>query len=207
MAVSSVWIEVLGRRLLSPTPEAMSSQSARNKGQFISQNVLCPNPLMNSPFTPEPSRIKLLGQLIYFLAWAGLSSIGAFILHPDIHNHGTHTQLGLPPCPSVVLFGRPCPGCGLTTSWTHLLHGQIPEAFGSHALGPFLYLAFTMSALLSGYGYARRARYDMAGSQYDRWVGSMVAVFLAYGVARFATTTYKDAAAIAVHAAIQQASR
>jgi hypothetical protein len=27
----------------------------------------------------------------------------------------THTQLGMPPCNFVVMTGKPCPACGMTT--------------------------------------------------------------------------------------------
>jgi len=39
----------------------------------------------------------------------------------DARGHGTHQQLGLPPCTFYVIFQRPCPACGMTTSWAWLL--------------------------------------------------------------------------------------
>ena len=33
----------------------------------------------------------------------------------------THTQLGLPPCNMVELIGKPCPACGMTTSFSLLV--------------------------------------------------------------------------------------
>jgi hypothetical protein len=49
-------------------------------------------------------------------------------LDPDPAGHGTHRQLGLPPCTFVKLFGKPCPSCGMTTAWAHLVRGQIARA-------------------------------------------------------------------------------
>lgn len=69
-------------------------------------------------------RKALRSQLTWFASWAVITVIGA-ILSPEKSGHGTHQQLGLPPCPSVLFFDRPCPGCGLTTSWTALIHGHI----------------------------------------------------------------------------------
>jgi hypothetical protein len=38
-------------------------------------------------------------------------------------------------CPSRLLFGVGCPGCGMTRSLTHLLHGRLRESFATHRLG------------------------------------------------------------------------
>ncbi len=64
--------------------------------------------------------------------WSGLLAtaaaaplvVGAY-LTPNPVGHGTHTQLGLPPCGWVVAFGRPCPTCGMTTAFTHAAHGRL----------------------------------------------------------------------------------
>src|SRR5438270_12571671 len=89
----------------------------------------------------EP-RKRLSGQLMFFGVWLAITGFGAY-LHPDPSGHGTHTQLGLPPCPSVLLFNRPCPGCGLTTSFTAFIHGDLASAFHAHPLGPLLYVGIT----------------------------------------------------------------
>lgn len=66
----------------------------------------------------------------------------AFLLVPDSRGHGTHEQLGLPPCTLVVLFGIRCPTCGSTTAFTYVARGQLIEAFGVN-------VAATLLALLS----------------------------------------------------------
>ncbi len=50
----------------------------------------------------------------------------------------THEQLGLPPCRFLQLTGRPCPSCGLTTSFALLAHGDPRSAFRANLAGPFL---------------------------------------------------------------------
>lgn len=143
---------------------------------------------MNLFETGWPRR-KLAGQLIWFGTWAVVTGLGLG-MRPSSAGHGTHTQLGLPPCPSVVIFDRPCPGCGLTTSWTAFLHGDFALAFSAHPLGPPLYLAFAVSALLGFAGYFKGLRLRTEG----RWAntGLAVALFglLAFGTFRFATTKY-----------------
>ncbi len=44
-------------------------------------------------------------------------------------------------CPIRILFGLPCPGCGLTRAVTLLLSGQISASFSMHPMAiPFLLL-------------------------------------------------------------------
>jgi hypothetical protein len=42
--------------------------------------------------------------------------------------HGTHRQLGLPPCTMLSTVGFPCPSCGMTTSIALFFHGDVPAA-------------------------------------------------------------------------------
>ncbi len=84
--------------------------------------------------------------LLIPLAFLGVTAVGA-ILHPDPSGLGTHRALGLPKCLFLEWTGLPCPGCGLTTSFVHLLHGHWREAFAVHPLGPLLYAGFALLAL------------------------------------------------------------
>lgn len=137
-------------------------------------------------FEHDIDRRFLRGQLAWFITWAAVTFIGAVVLHADHHGHGTHTQLGLPPCGSVLLFDRPCPGCGMTTSWTALLHGNFGQALSANLMGPFLYLAFTLTALASVYGYltGKKLRSDTPKANKVLWI--TVLVFVGYGAIRFA---------------------
>jgi hypothetical protein len=112
------------------------------------------------------------------------TTITALCLHPDPSGHGTHTQLGLPPCPSVLLFNRPCPGCGLTTSFTAFLHGDFAFAFKAHPLGPFMYLGMTAWAGLCLYGWIKGLRLDGGGKTFNRAMSAFLAVFFTFGIAR-----------------------
>jgi hypothetical protein len=59
-------------------------------------------------------------------------------LTPSPRGMGTHQQLGLPPCTIVALYGIPCPSCGMTTAWAHLLRGHVVSAVRSNAGGALL---------------------------------------------------------------------
>jgi uncharacterized protein DUF2752 len=140
-------------------------------------------------FRPCENRRPLKGQLSWFIAWVAVTGIAA-VLTPDAHGHGTHQQLGLPPCPSVLLFDRPCPGCGLTTSWTALMHGQFGFAFHAHPLGPLLYAMFTALAWLSLYGWVTRRMLMTDTPKFNRVAIAAVTAFLAFGLVRMAITPH-----------------
>ena len=138
-------------------------------------------------FEPEPSRRLLTGQLLWFGLWLAITALGLW-LHPNPSGHGTHTQLGLPPCPSVLVMGRPCPGCGLTTSWANVLHGNLGAAWSANPFGPVLYVGFTLSAFLCLVGWCRRLRLDLTGRAFNNSALALMAVFLAFAVVRFFVT-------------------
>ncbi len=139
-------------------------------------------------FERAESRRFLAGQLIWFLAWVFVTAF-AIYLKPDPAGHGTHQSLGLPPCPSVLLFDRPCPGCGLTTSWTAFVHGQLGLSFRAHPLGPFLYSVFTITAIGAIIGWAKGLRFRGEAPWPSRILTGCVIVFIGFGVIRMATTS------------------
>jgi len=50
----------------------------------------------------------------------------------------THTQLGLPKCSSVQMFGKPCPACGMTTSFALLTHGDVVNSMRANWVGTLM---------------------------------------------------------------------
>ena len=83
---------------------------------------------------PAGQRIALVALALALLALL----VTAGTLTPDARGHGTHQQLGLPPCTFYVIFQRPCPACGMTTSWAWLLRGEIGHALAANAGGTLL---------------------------------------------------------------------
>lgn len=147
-------------------------------------------------FDPVPSRRFLTGHLLWFGSWLVVTVIG-LRLHPSPLHHGTHHQLGLPPCPSMLLWNRPCPGCGLTTSFTATLHGDLHAAWVAHPFGSFLYAAWTVTALACLYGFVRRLRFDTDSRQMSFALAGLALAFFAFGVWRFAALPHWDPAGIA----------
>jgi len=50
----------------------------------------------------------------------------------------THTTLGLPPCNFVELTGKPCPSCGMTTSFALLVRGDVGNSLKANWAGTIL---------------------------------------------------------------------
>lgn len=63
---------------------------------------------------------------------------------------GTHQQMGLPPCGFLVATGIPCGTCGMTTSFSHAAHGDLPAAFAAQPAGAVLALLTAMGAVTFG---------------------------------------------------------
>jgi hypothetical protein len=92
------------------------------------------------PASMEPLQLTKRQRL--FCALAGLFAWGLLLiasqLEPDPSGRGTHRQLGLPPCSFILFLGVPCPGCGMTTSWTLATNGRLVEAWTTNAAGTLL---------------------------------------------------------------------
>jgi hypothetical protein len=104
-------------------------------------------PLAN---TDETERTRFSRHDRFWLAAGGVGLLGllaiAAVLKPSPSGYGTHEQLGLPPCTFSVLFGRPCPTCGMTTAWAYMMRGQWYEACRANAGGTLFGLLAMVAA-------------------------------------------------------------
>jgi hypothetical protein len=135
----------------------------------------------------SPARpIGLLGRL-----WAAAIAAGCLAvllvaagLQPSSTGVGTHLQLGLPPCSLMVGAGVPCPSCGMTTSFSHAVRGQITRAADAQPAGLLL-------AVCTGVGFWASLYVTLTGKAIHRllrllptwsWVSSIfAAVILGWG--------------------------
>jgi hypothetical protein len=151
--------------------------------------------LLNAPsqeITPPPKvlwvqtnvpRKALIWDLFLFLAWCGVLLI-ACKLTPDPRGYATHTQLGFAPCTWRTLYGRPCPSCGLTTAFAHLVRGEWRQAIRSHPLSPFVFAYFTAAALLSGAKFVFRFRLLIPKNLVALTHASALVIFVLFGLWR-----------------------
>ena len=88
---------------------------------------------------PVPSRAErgaaggfaLLGCLVFAVA----AILSPYDTDGRPLSHGTHRQLGLPPCAMKALTGIPCPSCGMTTSLSLVMHGDLAAASEANPAG------------------------------------------------------------------------
>jgi len=84
------------------------------------------------------------GRRLKFRDHAGYFAL--FITFPVIlflatlENPYTHTGLPLPPCGFKSMFHKPCPSCGMTTSFSLIVRGRFIEAAKAQPAGVFLFL-------------------------------------------------------------------
>jgi hypothetical protein len=113
-----------------------------------------------SAFAEEPFTRAFQAYLLFMaLGLFGLLAT-ARCLRPDSAGHGTHEQLGLPPCTFYLIFGRPCPSCGMTTSWALLMRGDLYDAAKANAGG-----------MLLGLGCMAMSPWFLASALRRRWLG------------------------------------
>ncbi|MFN0133003.1 MAG: DUF2752 domain-containing protein [Phycisphaerales bacterium] len=107
------------------------------------------------PTRSAPTLAPRLVSLVVFVGSGVLLGLSAW-LSPSPAGHGTHTQLGLFSCAWPILFGHPCPTCGMTTAFAHAADGHLVRAFAAQPFGLLLALgvagAFWVSLYVAATG-------------------------------------------------------
>lgn len=101
------------------------------------------DPPSAGPGVPQPRHLAWWFRL--WLVGVGGLLLGllvvAWFLEPDPEGKGTHQQLGFPPCGFLLISGRPCPSCGMTTAWSHFVRGDWTTGSQANVGGFLLALA------------------------------------------------------------------
>jgi hypothetical protein len=111
------------------------------------------------------------------IAWFVLGMLPAIVillatrLSPDPSGHGTHQQLGLPPCGFIYVTGYPCPGCGLTTAFAHMVRLEFVGAARSNPFGILLFMVSFTTIWVSVYGFVKKLPVlrTLERLQFERW--------------------------------------
>ncbi len=107
------------------------------------------------PLPPLPEKIDgrhtRRAALSLVFAAAAVFAVAAF-LNPyedsgQSRTHGTHHQLGLPPCTFKKVFGIGCPSCGMTTTFSLLMHGDLSAALRTNWAGVLIALLVVADAI------------------------------------------------------------
>ena len=141
---------------------------------------------LSATMAPRVAARPLLTRALWlFAAAASWPVIGLSLwLRPDPRGFGTHQQLGLPPCDFQDATRVPCPGCGLTTSFTAMAHGHVVDAFAAHLMGPPLFVITLAVALASPWAMRNALSVDLVLGH--RATISALSVTLALGLVTFA---------------------
>lgn len=111
----------------------------------------------------RPQRLRLWTRcllLCLVLGWGLIFAVAVFLDPYDENGTArrmeTHRQLGLPPCTFRSLSGLPCPSCGMTTSFSLLVRGDLWHSaqanYAGTALAAFglLFIPWGILSALSG---------------------------------------------------------
>jgi hypothetical protein len=134
-------------------------------------------PVGESPAGPRVDRLAslLLVGLAGFFVWILVQ------VDPDDRGHGTHEQLGMPPCDWPLVHGKPCPTCGVTTAAAHLVQFEPLAAVATQPFGAFLAALGLGVAGLAAWSLLRRESFvaRFAYLPYGKVFGGGLLLFLA----------------------------
>jgi len=97
---------------------------------------------VSSPVGRSWPRASAAERAVQALVAAVLAAalVAGFILVPSPTGTGTHRVLGLPECGMLKMTGKPCPTCGVTTSFVLSAHGRFAEALVNQPFGLVVFL-------------------------------------------------------------------
>jgi hypothetical protein len=128
-------------------------------------------------------RKALWGHLLLVLAVSALVAVG-FWLDPNPSGHGTHRQMGFPPCTIYYLTGRLCPSCGMTTSVSATLHGKFALAWRANPFG-IAFILLAVGAALNSLSILTLGKSLAIPPKMSAWgLGTLVVLWMVYAILR-----------------------
>jgi Protein of unknown function (DUF2752) len=116
--------------------------------------AIVPQPLINEVYWDDDEEVLagepvLRGWLRSLLVLVALFLIAVFGIAMWLNPYGedgtarrmeTHRQLGLPECTFKEMTGKPCPSCGMTTSFALFIRGDLLNSLRANFVGTMLAL-------------------------------------------------------------------
>ena len=109
--------------------------------------------MFSPPDSVRPS-FHRLPYLIYLISFSFILFL-SMVLSPSAEGYGTHMQLGLPPCGFLTITGYPCPSCGITTSFSCFIRGDLFDSLRAQPFGFVLYAVLIAGFFISAYAVVK----------------------------------------------------
>lgn len=133
---------------------------------------------MTSPST-LPNRRQSENSIRIAAGFGVGAIVTAFAVTPALSTSGPTL------CPMRLITGLPCPGCGLTRSWTAAAHGDFADAFSYNIFGPVSLIATIMFVTAVGILLIRgRPAASITRVLRHPIVIAVVVIWVLYGIAR-----------------------
>ena len=104
----------------------------------------------------QPQSLSLRGRLAALVVSMTCLAplVLAAMLTPSPTGTGTHTEIGLSQCQFMARTGLPCPSCGMTTSWTWFVRGNLMASLYVQPMGTVLAVLAVCCFWAGGYAAA-----------------------------------------------------
>lgn len=134
--------------------------------------------------TTSPARTPTPVAPAEWLAAAGVACVGvAAVMSPAGIDDGPVI------CPFRRLTGLECPGCGLTRSWVHAMHGNLGTSWAEHPFGiPLLLFVLGLAVTVLVRRARRRPAPDLNRLVRNPVSKLVLAGWLGFAVARLVTS-------------------
>jgi hypothetical protein len=100
----------------------------------------------------RPARTRRIVRAALLAIAAALTAVFVVAVRLDPYDEdgqpltmATHTQLGMPPCNFVVMMGKPCPACGMTTSFALLVRGDVLASLRANWVGTTIAVVWALT--------------------------------------------------------------
>lgn len=139
---------------------------------------------------PRTKLIARLALLVVAALLAGVFAVAVWLnpYNPDgtPRTMATHTQLGMPPCNFVLMTGRPCPSCGMTTSFALLVRGDIGASLRANWAGTVIAVLWAVTLVWAAASGVRGRALVIPRGRGELVLTAGVGIVLALMLARWA---------------------